>query len=88
MKTIIIKSKGHTEPFDERKLYASVYSSALNCHYLDHDSEAIADKLTDKIKKIIKGKNALTSKELKHMVVENLEDKHVALMYQHHLDLC
>ena len=88
MKTVIIKRKGHTEHFDERKLYASVYSAALNCHYSDRDSEAIAKNLTAKIKKIIKGKTKLTSDELKHITIKNLEDKHVALMYKHHLDLC
>ena len=83
----IIKRKGHFEKYDQKKVYASVYSAALNCHLLEKESEKIALDMSKKVTKLA-SKKPLDSKEIKQFVIENLEDKQIALMYKHHLDLC
>ncbi len=45
----VVKRKGHTQPYDEKKVYASCYAAALNCHYSEEAAEKIADKTTKKI---------------------------------------
>lgn len=93
IKDCVVKRKGHTEHYDEKKVYASVYSAALSCHYSETKSEKIADKITSKInswiKSEVKKKKCVLSYAIRDKVYENLNkiDKDVALMYKHHLDL-
>ena len=87
-KECIIKRKGHKEVYDERKVYASIYSAALNCHYDEKKSEKIAERAAKKITPWIKkSKKCIDSNEIRRQVLHNLKDKDVALMYKTHLDL-
>ncbi len=86
-KECIVKRKGHQEAYDNRKVYASVYAAALNCHYSEKKAEKIASQITKKIAAWIKGKGCVDSKEIRKNIISNLEDEDVALMYKHHLDL-
>ena len=42
----IVKRHGTKEGYDDRKVYASVYSAALNCHYGEKKAETIAHDMT------------------------------------------
>ena len=39
----VVKRHGETEAYDERKVYASVYAAALNCHHKEHFCENMAE---------------------------------------------
>src|SRR3989338_2395099 len=87
----IVKRKGRFERFDERKLYASIYAAALNCHYKEREAEKLAVAVSSLVKKSVfrkKGKKAVSSDDIRKHVLKHLKDKDVALMYRHHLDLC
>ena len=83
----VVKRRGNKEPYDQRKMYASVYSAALNCHYKEQKAQKIAENVTKKINSWIKNKKLVTSREIRNKVIESTKDKDVILMYKHHLDL-
>ena len=86
---VIVKRKGHAEPFDEKKLYASVYASALNAHHNEEDSEEIAQKTLSIVQDAIAGRENLTSEDLKESTITALATHDdVQLMYKHHMDIC
>ena len=86
-KRSIVKRRGQRERYDERKVYASIYAAALNCHYTEQKSEKIAKDITKKIKSWIKTKKDITSEEIRDQILKHIKDKNVKLMYTHHLDL-
>jgi transcriptional regulator NrdR family protein len=89
MEIFVIKRKGHQETFDEKKLYASVYSASLNCHHSEEDSEIIAQQILDRIKLWLKDNPTITSHILKLRVIRELKeiDRDIAMMYELHMDL-
>ncbi len=84
----VVKRKGHTQPYDEKKVYASCYAAALNCHYSEEAAEKIADKTTKKINAWMKKKKSISSHDIRTKIEESIDDNDVVLMYRHHLDLC
>ena len=84
----IVKRKGHLEQFDERKVYASVYAAALNCHYEENDAEKIAAVVMKKVNHWVKNKGLVNADQIRSQILKEIKDKSVALMYKHHLDLC
>lgn len=86
--THIVKRKGHTEMYDEKKVYASVYAAALNCHYDDQKAEKIAQEVTKKVDAWAAKEEMMTSIEIKFHIIKSLKDEHVSLMYKHHEDIC
>lgn len=87
IKKYVVKRKGHKESYDEKKIYASVYAAALNCHYSEQKAERIAENVKKSINNWIKGKSTISSEDIRKQIIKLLRDKHVALMYKHHLDL-
>ena len=89
-KECIIKRKGYEEFYDEKKVYASVYSAALNCEYTEKKAEKIAlnvmEKCSEWVRKESKN-NSIYSDKIRDFVLKTLKDKDVKLMYEHHLDL-
>lgn len=87
MKKHLVKRKGHSEEYDERKVYASCYAAALNAHYDEKEAEAFANQVSAKITKWVKSKPSVSSEEIRHQVIQAMHDPDVALLYKHHLDL-
>ena len=83
----IVKRKGHLEHYEERKVYASVYAAALNCHYSEKKSKKIAKQVARKITLWLDGKKHITSNHIRKEIIKNIGDSDVKLMYEHHLDL-
>lgn len=84
----VIKRKRHKQEFDKKKVYASVYAAAINCHYEEEDAEKLADKMTKVVVKWIKNKPIVESKEITRLVAESLPDPDVSMMYKEHLHIC
>ncbi len=86
--THIVKRRGHIEHYDEKKVYASVYAAALNCHYSEQESEKVAEYVMKKVNAWIAKQKSFESTDIRDQILKNIKDNHVVLMYKHHLDLC
>lgn len=89
----IIKRKKHREAYDERKVYASVYAAALNCHYLDEKAEQIAGDVAKAVTRAVRQHTRskgtpLTSHDIRNLIIQHCHNPEVVFMYIHHLDLC
>ena len=86
-KQCIIKRKGHTEDFDERKVYASVYAACASAHYDEIQCEKTAEKVTNNIKKFVKNKKQTESLEIRKRIEYELkkQDEELAFFYEQHL---
>lgn len=85
----IVKRHKHMQPFDERKVYASVYAACLSAHILDEQAESISSLVTREVKKWLEDKREVTSYQIFRHVVSELEhlSKEAMLMYETHRDL-
>lgn len=85
----IVKRKGHTEPFDQRKIYASVYSSCIVLRMSDEEAELLADTVTKDVVKALSSHTEVSSREIHKNVVESLEryNPDAAYLYDTHKDL-
>jgi transcriptional regulator NrdR family protein len=86
-KNCIVKRKGHTEEFDERKVYGSVYAACASAHYDEEECERTADELTKRIKKFIGNKKEIRSAEIRGKIENELKkkDEELAFYYEQHL---
>ena len=84
----IVKRHGHRESYDKKKVYASVYAAALNAHYSERDAERLAKSVMKKVNAWVKNKASISSDEIRNKILVCLNDREVALLYRHHLDVC
>jgi transcriptional regulator NrdR family protein len=87
---VIIKNGGHAEHYDEKKIFTTVYASAINAHLNEQRAEEIANKITMAIDEIVQKSNHMKSVDIKNEITNLLiiEDADVALLYQHHTNIC
>ncbi|MBI2651281.1 hypothetical protein HYX01_02325 [Candidatus Woesearchaeota archaeon] len=88
-KYCIVKRKGHSEEFDERKVYASCYAACLNTQLHDAEAEKICEKVSKEIKLWAKRKKKVSSSEIFAKVIEAMKkyNKDAAFMYETHRDI-
>jgi transcriptional regulator NrdR family protein len=86
----VVKRKGHTEPYDEKKLYGSVYASALNAHHDEGTAEEMGDRVVDYMEQWLAGRHEVKSTELRRQTKKVLDeiDKDVAQLYAEFMDIC
>lgn len=87
--THIVKRKGHKEEFDERKLYASIFSACLASHTSHEEAETTASLVSREVKKWIDEKEEVASGEIFKQAAEELGhlNKDAAFMYITHRDV-
>ncbi|MBI2085626.1 MAG: hypothetical protein HYT71_03895 [Candidatus Aenigmarchaeota archaeon] len=85
----VVKRKGHVEKFDERKIYASCYAACMTCGLHENGCEIIASNVSKEIKKWVRKRKRVTSKEISRKVISQLRKVHkpAAFMYETHLDV-
>ena len=85
----IVKRQGHFEVFDQKKIYASVYASCLAGQFPKTKCEAMAEVVTNQIKKWVDNREEISSEEIFKQVVKFLkkEDKGIAFLYETHRDV-
>ncbi|MDP3993607.1 MAG: ATP cone domain-containing protein [bacterium] len=85
----IVKRKGHTEPFDSRKIYGSAYSSCRNVHLSEIQSEKIAEAVELRMKKWIEKQEQVSSEDIFQEVIKILKELEpdAAFMYETHRDI-
>ena len=82
----IVKRKGHTEPYDEKKVYAAVFAACQAVREPAGSSELVADKVMQDVNHWIAKKHEVTSNDIrrqaaKHLTVYNPDAAH---MLAHH----
>lgn len=88
-KYCIVKRRGHTEEFDERKVYASCYAACLNTQILHEEAEKICEKVAKEVKAWARKKKAVSSDEIFRKTISAIKKHHedVAFMYETHRDI-
>lgn len=69
---LIVKRAGHTELYDERKLYASVYAAALAVREPVGMAEMLAQTVVGEINTWLDRKHEVTSNDIRRKVSEFL----------------
>ena len=84
--TIVKRSPGHSESYDERKLYASIYASCLGVRVPVGAAELTADHVCRDLLAWLKNKTEITSSDIRRKAAEHLTAYHqdAAYMYKHH----
>ena len=85
----IVKRKGHTELYDQRKVYGSCYFACRNAHLPEKEAEEICTKVTAQITKLIKKKKLVSSDGIFRALIYEL-NKHnedASFLYETHRDI-
>lgn len=87
--SLIVKRRGHTEPFDARKLYASIYAACRSVEMKEPEAEQIAEKISREIEKEILKAKAVSSDHIFKLAANLLKAHHpeASYMYRHHRDV-
>ena len=88
-KYCVVKRKGHSEEFDERKVYASCYAACLNTQIKEEEAEKICEEVTKEIKAWARKRKVVDSSEIFRKMIAVLKKHHkdVAFMYETHRDI-
>ena len=88
-KYCIVKRKGHSEEFDERKVYASCYAACLSSHVPHMDAEKICEKVSKEIKAWARKKKVVSSNDIFKKVAAAIKrhNENAAFMYETHRDI-
>ena len=85
----IVKRKGHTEMYDERKVYGSCYFACRNAHLSEKEAEEICSKVAQSITNLIVKKKLVSSNDIFKLLISELK-KHsedAAFLYETHRDI-
>jgi transcriptional regulator NrdR family protein len=82
----VVKRGKHTESFDEKKLYASVYAACLSVREHPGSAEVIADSVVKDFEKWLANKHEVTSNDIRKIAHDFLQtiNSDAAYMYLHH----
>ena len=85
----IVKRKGHTELYDERKVYGSCYFACRNAHLSEQESEAICSKAAPAITKFVAKKKIVSSDDIFRAIITELKkhNEDAAFLYETHRDI-
>ena len=82
----IVKRMGHTEAYDERKLYASIYAACQTVREPVGSAELIAEQVVADVNKWLEPKHEVTSNDIRVQAAKHLEvyNQDAGFMYLHH----
>lgn len=82
----IVKRKGHTEPYDSRKLYASIYAAALSVRATEGEAELVAAKVVEDVEGWLGKKHEVTAPDIRRVAGKHLEayNANAGFMYRNH----
>ena len=85
----IVKRKGHTEVYDERKVYGSCYFACRNAHLSEKEAEEICSKVTESITKWVAKKKVISSNDIFKALIDELKkhNEDAAFLYETHRDI-
>jgi len=82
----IVKRAGHTESYDERKLYASLYAAALVAREPVGSAELIAKEVVSLVNIWITSKHEVSSHDIRLQAAKHLQaiNPDAGFQYLHH----
>jgi transcriptional regulator NrdR family protein len=82
----IVKRAGHSEPYDIRKLYASIYAACLSVREHPPTAELIAEEVGAGVSNWLEHKHEVTSNDIRRVAAKHLHaiNPDAAYMYLHH----
>lgn len=82
----IVKRHGHNEVYDDRKIYASVYSACRAVRQTSDTSELIADRVVQDMAPWIAKKHEVTSNDIRRIAAGHLAEYNpdASQLYLHH----
>lgn len=85
----IVKRRGHTEIYDERKVYASCFFACRNAHMGGQEAEEICKKVSSAITRWIKTRKAVSSNDIFNMIIQELKkhNEDASFLYETHRDI-
>lgn len=85
----IVKRKGHTELYDERKVYGSCYFACRNAHLSEKESEEICSKVSKEVTKWISRQKIVSSHDIFKVLIMELKrhNEDAAFLYETHRDV-
>ena len=85
----IVKRRGHTEVYDERKVYGSCFFACRNAHLSEKEAEEICKKVSVAITKWIKTKKSVSSNDIFKILIQELKkhNEDAAFLYGTHRDI-
>jgi transcriptional regulator NrdR family protein len=83
---VVKRMPGHSEPYDERKLYASIYAACLVMRTPVGEAEITAAKVCKDIQPWLQNKTEVTSTDIRHKAADHLKlyNPDAAYMYVRH----
>jgi transcriptional regulator NrdR family protein len=83
---IIKRSRGHSEPYDKRKLYASIYASCLSVRTPTGEAELTAERICKDLTPWLDGKQEVTSADIRRQAAQHFKvyNPDAAYIYKHH----
>ena len=86
---LIVKRRGHSEKYDDKKVYASCYYACMSAHVPEEQAEKIAKDCMKKINSWMRNKKQTTAHQIYKVTTTTLKkhDKNAAFMYETHMDL-
>ncbi|MDY6769430.1 MAG: ATP cone domain-containing protein [Candidatus Nanohaloarchaea archaeon] len=83
----VVKRRGHTEEFDERKVYGSIYAACASAGRDEDACERIADEVSTEIRERAESADALPTDEIRDIVSDELaeRDEELSFYYEKHL---
>lgn len=79
----VVKRKGRKEKFDERKVYASVYSVCMSKYMNALKCENLANKITKIVSRWLKNKQEISSTEIRKKIRLELRKQGRDLVYHY-----
>lgn len=85
----IVKRGGHTEAYDRRKLYASIYAAALSVHEPVGVAELLAQTVLQAFEDWMGSRHEVTSTDIRRVSADALEahNADAAYIYRHHRNI-
>lgn len=85
----IVKRKGHTEVYDERKVYGSCFFACRNAHLDKEDAEEICNKVSVELTRIARKKKIISSNNIFRLIIGELKkhNEDAAFLYETHRDI-
>jgi transcriptional regulator NrdR family protein len=82
----IVKRFGHNEPYDGRKLYASIFAAALSVREPVATAELVAQEVQSQVEKWLQKKHEVTSNDIRREAAKHLQviNPDAAYQYLHH----
>lgn len=85
----IVKRRGHTEVYDERKVYGSCFFACRNAHLSEQEAEEICKKVSASMTKWVKIKKIVSSSDIFNMIIQELKkhNEDASFLYETHTDI-